>query len=255
MSEPKIWSKGFVTADCLVTVSHSDAVKPALYDRDNASKWISDGANDDTTEVSIEVEFFEGLTAVDREIDRLLLINHNLKNWEFFTWDGEDWVSQAAETDDDEDTTLKTFTPVTTSKIRLVCDETQTADAEKFVGELIVAKETIALEDFDDISVRYRERSREMILADGTLHRIFTPWSANRTEKYECRFRLDNVIGTPRETLKSLCEAKASFLFYPESDFRPDEIFLVLWIGGYQEQYSSSIKGYGVSIPVEIKEI
>ncbi len=256
MAEPKILTKNYVGADDVITVSHGDGSKSYLYDRDKDSKWLTSGANDDATLASIEVEFFEGTTAVNRTIDRLLLINHNLANWDFYSWNGSAWVLQANENADAAGTTYKSFTPVTTSKVKLECDVTQIADAEKFIGELIVAAQLMDVgHDFKAYSVRYRERSKEIMLGDGSIHKMVTRWTKNRNQKYEARCSFEFVTEAERDTLKSICEARAPFLFYPESAQRPDEIFLVRWSAPWAEDYVSSYKGAGLEIRLEMREV
>jgi len=256
MAEPKILTKNYVSADCTITVSHSDAVKSYLHDRDKDSKWLSSGANDDATLISIEVVFKEGTTAVDRTISRLLLINHNLANWDFYSWNGSTWVLQANENTDAASTTYKSFTPVTTSKVKLECDVTQIADAEKFIGEMIVAAQQMDVgHDFKDYDVRYRERSREITLGDGSVHKMITRWTQNRNQKYEARAVLEFLSESERDTIKAICDTRQPFLFYPESAQRPDEIFLVRWNNPWSEEYVSSYKGAGLRITLEVKEV
>lgn len=256
MSEPKIWTKNYVSGDCTITVSHSDASKGYLYDRDKDAKWLTSGANSDATVASIEVVFKEGSTAVDRTIDKLLIVNHNLKNWDFYSWNGSSWVLQANENTDAATTTYKSFSPVTTSKVKLECDATQIADAEKFIGQLIVAALQMDVgHDFKTYDVRYRERSREIELGDGSKHKMITRWTTYRTQKYEARCAFEFVTEAERLTLKSICESRAPFLFYPESTQRPDEIFLVRWSDPWAEGYVSSYKGAGLLIPMNVKEV
>lgn len=256
MAEPKILTKNYVSADCTITVSHSDASKGYLYDRDKDSKWLTSGANDDAMVASIEVVFKEGSTAVDRTIDRLLLVNHNLANWDFYSWDGAAWVLQASENTDSASTTYKSFTAVTTAKVKIECDVTQVADAEKFIGEMIVAAEQMDVgHEFDNYNVRYRERSREIVLGDGSTHKMITRWTQNRNQKYEARATFLFVTEAERDTLKGICEARLPFLFYPESSQRPDEIFLVRWANPWAEEYVSSYKGAGLRIAMDVKEV
>ena len=58
MSEPKIYTKNYVSADDIFTVSHGSSASANLYDRDHDSKWVSSGAADDdtTTAATISVK-------------------------------------------------------------------------------------------------------------------------------------------------------------------------------------------------------
>lgn len=256
MSEPLILTKNYVNADDAITVSHGDGSKGYLYDRDKDSKWLTSGANDDATEVSIIVEFYEGTEAVERTIDRVLLINHNLKNWELEYWDGSAWQPLTSETTDGADVTFKSFSEQTTEKVRLLCTETQIADAEKFVGEFIVAALAVdPARDMEDYEVRFRERTNEMVMGDGSIHRTVTRWAQNRLQRYEARVRFSYIADAAREEFRALRDAGEAFLWYPESTTRPDEIWFVFWTSPYRERYVSSYKGAGIEIDLELKEV
>lgn len=264
MSEPRIFTKNYVSQDDTITVSHGDATKAYLYDRDNASQWMSSGANDDATQISIEVVFKEGSTAVDRTIDSFFLINHNLKNWDLEYWNGSAWAALANENADDGDYTFKSFGEVTTSKIRLLCDETQTADAEKAVGEMIACALQMdfgQLQDLVGMERRDRERTREITLGDGSEHRMVTLWTKNRATKYTMRATVmftdeaGQGWGEFRAQLKAIVDARRPFLWQPESVTHPDEVFLVRQEEPWSERYVSSYKGAGIEVPLSLSEV
>jgi hypothetical protein len=255
-SECLILTKNYVIADDTITVSHADAVKSYLYDRDKDSKWLSSGANNDATQISIEVVFKEGATAVNRAIDKLLLINHNLKTWNFDYWTGSAWTTLASESADAAATTYKSFSQVTTSKVRLLATATQTVNAEKYLGELIVAAVQVTpARDPEILEPRYRERSVEFPMGDGSEHKQVTRWTPNRTQKYGARVVFRLVSEAERLLLKAVCEARAKFLWYPEKTQRPDEIFLVRWSSPWSERYVNTYKGAGSEVSMDLKEV
>jgi hypothetical protein len=245
-----------VSGDCTITVSHGNGSKSNLYDRDKVSKWQTSGANNDATVVSIEVVFKEGSTAIDRAIDSLLLINHNLKNWDFYYWNGSSYVLLTGENTDSASTTFKSFSIVTTSKVKLEVDSTQTLNAEKFVGEMIVAALQVDIGEHLEpgYDVNNRERKKELLMGDGSIHTMTTRWSPNQTQKYEARVKFTYVLEALRTQFKAVCDARVPFLWYPESIYRPDDIFLVQWTTPWRERYMNPVKGVGVEIDAEFKE-
>lgn len=257
MAEPKFMDKNYVNEDDLITVSHGNGSKQYLFDRDNVSTWLTSGANDDATEVSIIVEFYEGELAVERDIDRALFINHNLKNYVLEYWDGAAWVELASDTTEDQDVTFLSFTEVTTTKIRLTATETQVADAEKFIGELIVTAELLALarEVEPNYEVRGREQMFEQVMGDGTIRRAVTRWAQNRVQRYEASGAFSFVSEADRADLKDIRDNGDPFLWYPESISRPDEIFYVHWTTPWTERYVTSYKGAGSEIPFKFVEV
>lgn len=256
MAEPKIFTKNYVNADSPVTASFGQASAANLFDRDRASKWQSSGANDDDQGIGIVVEFYEGATPVSRTIDTLMLLNHNLRHWALFAWDGSSWTlmtSDAATVDSD---TFASFTPYTTTKILLEADDTQVADAEKFIGELVVCALTLNVgRDLDSYEQKYRERSRELQLGDGGIHKQVTRWAQNRTQRYEARVGFRFVNEADRATLKALREVGEPFLWQPESTYRPTEIYLVHWSSPWSERYETGYKGSGIQVQLELREV
>lgn len=257
MSEPFLFTRNYVDDQSDVTVSHGSGSKSYLFDRDPDSQWVTSGANDDATEASVEVEFFEDGVSVERDIDRLLLINHNFKNWVAEYWNGSAWVTLTSEAADAASTTLKSFGQVSTTKVRVRVTETQVADAEKTLGELIIC--AILLDPGRDVEPDYqpkwREMSSEQIMGDGSLHKIVTRWAQNRVQRYEARVTFNFLSNADRLTLKAIRDGGVPFLWYPESIYRPAEIYFVEWSAPWSEQYVSSYKGSGTRVQMDLKEV
>lgn len=256
MAEPKFFSKNYVNAESIIVVNYGDGSKANLYDRDKDSKWQSSGANSNATTIGISVEFYKGSVAVNRTIDSLILLNHNLKRWTFYYWNGSAWVSLASETTDAAEHTAKSFNAVTTSKVKIECDQTQTADAEKFIGEMFVGEELLDLgEEITSYDVRYRDMGKETPLGDGGIHKMVTRWAQNRTQRYECTARFQFLDDDQRADLKDLRDSGEPFTWQPESTSRPEELFLVHWSTPWQEKYVTSYKGAGSEISMGLKEV
>lgn len=256
-TEPKIFSKNYVSDDCVIVVNYGDGSKANAYDRDNASLWQTSGANDDDVAATYEVEFYEGDVATPRLIDSFFVVNHNLKAWTLEYWNGTAWVTLATETVDAATTTFKSFTAVTASKIRLTATATQVADAEKHVGEIIAC--ALTLDVGSDIEGGYapscREQAKEVMLGDGSIHKAVSVFGQTRTQKYQAKVSFGYLSEVQRLALKAIREAGEPFLWQPESISRPSEIYLVHWANTWNEKYASTYKGAGVDVVLDLKEV
>ena len=256
MAEPKIYTKNYVFSDCVFTSSHGDTFMNRIYDRDRDSQWISSGADDDSTEVTLQVDFYEGGVVQTRTINRIILINHNLKDPTIEHWDGSDW--QTFDTGSALATSHNIFTNdgVSVTKIRIRCSTTQVADAEKAIGELIACNTNI---DFSQDVTSYQplgvSTETNIKLADGSNHRTVIKHTLNRSIKYEATFTFMYLTTAEVDELRQLKESGASFLFHPESSQRIDEIYYVNWIGQFKPKYVSPYKGAGYQFDMQVREI
>lgn len=256
MAEPKIYTKNYITRDCVITVSHGDGSKAYLYDRDQDSKWITSGANSDATDISIQIDFYEGTVAQNRTITRLFLLNHNLKTWDAEYWDGSAWQALTSETTDAASDTYKTFNSVTTAKIRLSCTATQTTNQEKYIGELIACALTLDIgRDLEQYDMKYREKVKEIALGDGSSHMAVTRFSPNRTQKYGANVRLIYLSAATVALLQAIKEAGEPFLWQPESTTVPSDIFFVHWAGPFDVHYVTTYKGAGYTLSAALREV
>lgn len=258
MAEPKIYKKNYVSADDTITVSHSDATKSKLYDRDIDSKWITSGANNDATPTTVQVDFYEGTVAIQRTIDTLLLVNHNLKNWKYEYWDGSAWQSLYTNATDSSSTRLVSHTQVTTYKVKITCNgATQTVNAEKYIGEFYSTLLTCDIgQDFNTYNPNFRSMAKEVKLGDGSIHRTFVRSAPNRTSKYEASAVIKLITDAKLATLYSIHELGEPFLWYPESTQRPTEMWYVHWYNVWRAQYSvPNYKGAGWDLTMELKEV
>jgi len=256
MSEPRIFTKNYVNSDDVITVSHGNGSKSNLYDFDRQSKWMTSGANDDDTLASIEVAFYEGSVVATRTIDRLMLLGHNLKTWTAYYWDGSAWQTWASETTDAAADTIKSCTSRATTKIKIECTATQVVDAEKYIGELIVCALTLDIgSDWESYNPKGRERSKEIVLGDGSIHKMTTRFTQYRTQKYEADVVFNFIAEATRDLLKAIREAGEPFLWQPESTTRPAEVYYVHWTTTWDEDYPTPVKSSGNKIQMHLKEV
>lgn len=258
MAEPRIYTKNYITGDNAYTISHGASTKANLYDYDKDTKFQTTGANDDATLVSIIVEFYEGTSAISRTIDAMFLLNHNLKNWTAYYWDGAAWQTWTSETGNTGANSIKTgLTSRTTSKIKIECDVTIVADAEKFIGEFMVCALRLDIgTDMMPYEGDWRDQAKELTMGDGSDHEILTRFTRNRTEKYGAKAVFDYLSESTLESLLSIKQTGQPFLWYPETTQRPDEIYLCRWKGRFNPRYSiPSVKTSGYHLEMEVREV
>lgn len=138
----KIFGENFVNENNDYAFLSGSALVANLYDQKRHTAWISSGS-DDLTEEYIEVTFknWQG-EAVERTIDRIILLGHNMKAGQLQYWDGAAWqdLIGGTITDNTETDNLIEVTQVTTYKFKIKMETTLDTDpdAEKYIGELKV---------------------------------------------------------------------------------------------------------------------
>lgn len=259
MAEPRFFTRNFLNVNCDITVSSGDAFKHRLYDKDKNSTWVTSGENSDATESSVIVVFKEGEDELERTIDTVILLNHNLEDPILEYWNGSAWTSLDSETDLTSGVaTVMEFNAVVTSRIRVRNSQTITTNQEKFIGELIAC--AVQLEFANDLNelaaydVSVAQKSFEIMLGDGSTHRTTVKHSPNRSSKFQTRIRVDYVEEEDLETLIAIRDAGSAFLFQPESTSRPDEVYLC-HLYSFSYKYVSTSKAAGFQISLDIREV
>lgn len=255
-AEPRIYTKNYVNADGVNTISHGSSAFANAYDGDKDSQWVSSGANSDSQDVTLEIEFYEGSRAIDRTIDRLILVNHNLKDYLIEYWDGSAWQTWLNVTGDVASTTIQTLTEHTISKMRLTAHTTQSVNAEKAIGEMIVC--ALQLDPARDLSVYevvFSENASVYRSGDGGVQKQVKRFSPNRFEKYEARVAFDFLSESVLDSFYSIKKNGLPFLWQPESVSRPDEIYYVNWTDAFKYKYLSQNKGAGFHLEFTVTEV
>lgn len=257
--EPKVFSKNYVNEDDTFVISHGSSEFVNAYDRDVDTQFIATGSETDGTVVTAEILFYDGVDAVSRDIDTIMLLNHNLKAWKLEYWDGAAWVAipEATFTTNVEANQVISFTQVTTSKVLLTATTTfLPADATKKIGELAICLHTLTLEkDFSSYKESHLDMSTEYEMIDGTVERAITKWTTNRFSKYGCKWGVRGISVTARDVLYAVKQEAAPFLWQPESLQRPYRIFYVHWTSVWTEEYYTDFKGTGIDVDATFKEV
>lgn len=150
-------SKCLVDDDTLITATSGEAAATRAIDRNPITYWRSVGSTDAT------VETLDITLSASRTFDRLLLLDHNWKQFTAQYWNGSTYVNFASvvgldgslgsisETVFSKDTAYYEFTPVTTDKVRITVTKTQVVDAQKYVAQIILTEELGTLTGYPKI--------------------------------------------------------------------------------------------------------
>lgn len=129
------------------TVTSGDSSKTYMLGWNRASRWYSIGSSDSITE-TIEV-----ILPGTKNCSRLAIVDTNLKQFTVSAWEnGDHWSvitvsagttaqASAIETAYALDTYYIEFANVETDRIKIEAVKTQTANQEKFIGQVIVTEE------------------------------------------------------------------------------------------------------------------
>ncbi len=256
-AEPKLFTKNYVNSESDLTFSSGSTLGERIADNDKNSQWISSGENSDATESTVVAIFKEGGVEVEKSIDTVILINHNLEDPIVEYWDGSAWQSFDSETDlTDGTATVFTHATVSTSRIKVRNSQTITTNQEKAIGELIACLSLVSFSR-DFVSYNFNlvpRKAFELPLGDGSIHRSVVMSSLNRSSKYEANVRFDFLTAAEIEILQGIKESADVVTWQPESIERPDEIYQVNWTGNFAPIYVTSYKGAGYRADFNFKE-
>jgi hypothetical protein len=254
-NEPQIFEKNYVNSDDAITSPYGGFVAN-FYDTDRLTQWGTTGAASDTTMATVDIVFYDGTVATNRDIDTILLANHNFKDWKLQTWTGTTWTDTLTVTGDSGSTTLRSFSLVNTSKIRLSCTATQTPNQEKALAELVVTKLILTFPvAMAGYTVRPRQRAKTLTFGDGSMAQVITNYTSYKSQKYECNAQFTFVPVSTWSTLSLLKESGRQFLWYPEPDDDPSNMYQVAWTSSLGRKYSTLYKGAGLDISMDLIEL
>lgn len=254
MAEPRIYSRNWIDANCVISSTHGGTTG-ALFDRGTSVQYVTTGANSDATTAEIIIEFYESGVSQTRTINGFFLLNHNLKTWELDRWNGSSWVEWQSLSADSSSSSYWELGNYAVTKARFTMTATKTANQEKAVGEIVLCGVTLAANDLASYDTKWREKTKEVVLGDGAIHRVMTRAVSGRNGRYEARCRWSYMSKAMRDNFKALKEAGQPFLWQPESVNVPEEVYYVHWTNAWDDKYMSNFKGAGYEIVMDLKEV
>lgn len=201
----------------------------------------------------IEIQFYEGSVEVDRTINTFLLQNINLKEFKLQYEDsGGSWqnVTGAVFTDNALTRILVEFSDITTGRMKLIMNKTITKSEEKKIGEFWLLDNLYDLTDAMDAyrpATLQKQGSFRLSSFNDTLW-----WLA---EKYKATVGLKRITLAELGQLKAIYDPHEPFVWFPEPESRPNEIYLVNWKSPWSEPYSSKYKGLGYDVSMVLEEV
>lgn len=243
-----VCGENFVNANCSVTVTSGDAYKGRLSDNKRATRYTSNGSSE-AAAVQVQVDFYDRVgVAVSRTFDRIILLNHNLKNFYVEYWNGTAWVSIAESvftTNAETDNYIAMAAPVSATSIRLTATHTIGAAAEKLIGEFMAClfktavRHVVVLDrnDWDD-GGSYR-------LDDGTLVTYM------RSTKFEAEVSLQQMSQATYLILEPLIRERASMVWILHYDFSAADIYHLVATEQPKTSVDPKMELYEMTFPVK----
>ncbi len=253
--------------DVSVLVTTGEASKEFPRDRKVFSKWTSIGSDDTTTE-TYEYRFDQAKT-----ITRLLLIENNFKAFQVEYWNGATYVDfasvvtkEGSQSDVTETTNTKTtnyyeFASVSTLRVRITVDTTQTVDAEKTMQQFIVTTETGTFEAFPGLRHTFEYAGSRKEGARGRTTTTLFDQVYKGSFEFQSYLRDADII-----LMRDLWEGKKEFLVYPcganEDQFnflqngnRLKDIYLVWFVGNFDPGYTRNVYTMGQNFTLNVEEV
>ena len=241
-----------------LSVQSNTALAAYLYNRDPLFQYVSTGYNNDATTTSIVISF-----ASTQTIDRIAMVNHNLKSFTMF-YNGATANTFALTTT--ADTTVSNYTSnsstsqywrttqVFATSVTLDLKSTIVANAEKAIGYFYVGNLTL---DFarDPDAASYKPlidpKQVKHELSDGgiRIHQIANKQTAQIKYKY--------ITETFRNSLKTIYDSYTPFVFAPFGTTTSwDGIFFeAVWPGTFDFfRYSDDAPSSGFSGTINLEE-
>lgn len=235
--------------------SANTALAKFLYDRKTNTKLQSSGSDDLTPEVWI---FDYG---ADKDIDRLLITNHNIKAGKIEYWNGAAYVDFSAAIAWSGNSTTQNyyeFTSVSTDKIRLTMDTTIAVDAEKSVGGFYAFEEigmlTTNPTKSDPI---FNESSKVYETSNAGNVYVFFGSKFKVVLKFKKAYTTDmTLIRTLKDRGKPffvyLCGGQADLV---EEGYRIQDIYLVNYVKDFKYKLVNALHNVGVKIDIDLREV
>lgn len=261
MSEPKILNAVHMP----ILIYYGFVETELLFDWHMYSFQKTNGTYTDGDKASVHFREYE----VYYPMSSVFLLNHNLKFNETSHYVlKEDIGNNVANVTFNEVTdsqglrhTIIKFPRIEPYELEVGFTKTETPNLEKTLGEMLITNEdTVQVKnDFYSYEERHREHMKEVVMGDGSIHRINAvkdmPYQHTKNLWYEasCEFRF--VSASDVEAFRKLKDLNAPFLFQPDSVYNPQKIYQVMWVSPWNVRYTSSVKGAGCTINMAVKEI
>lgn len=220
-----------------IIVSSGDATKHRLFDMVPSSRWQSAGSSDVVTE-TIEFGLWRPGARMSHDVVHIMVMNHNIEGLvvEHSNTNGAPWTTGYSKTDLAEKNTRITLAATAMDRIKVSMTTTQTADAEKAIGDIIVAGAAFQPGELFEYKVEPRRMQHKTAqMADGSLRGNLI-WRADDSASFwaaKCGWIMDpadyddsDAFDEAIESFRDYGIRGRQFLFLPQPGDRPEEVYL-----------------------------
>ena len=247
-----------ITAADNVATSNGQAAVDFLRNRNNTSGWATTDS-DDSAITSLEINMGSQV-----DVDTLILVNHNFKEFTIQYWNGSSYVDFSTpinQTTNAETTSRYQFTKVGTSKIKIIITATQIANDEKRMSQFIVTEILGTFEMQPEIKPQLDKNRKVTQYLSGKKN------IARSLESFTVDFTMNNVTSNNDLTLiETMFDSYFGFLVWlcggtqdqylsQRRGYRLEDVFLMNVANEYKPQYEESRYKHGLRVDVKLVEV
>lgn len=220
-----------------------------IFDRDTRTKWTTAGYLT-TTSTIFSVEF-----ATATSIDKIFLLNHNLKQFRIFYNSTTASVFSPDINETTNSATSKYYEVATTSvnSIQIQIDRAMTADTERTIGEFYVGSLMLAFTQNPNSSNYTPSVDREQVV-----HKMPNGGVAifNVADKFQATIKLRYITAAFETSLRNVYDTGTTFYFVPfgTTTSWDGAAFEVAWTGKYDFKYSANNVDAGFNGTIILEE-
>lgn len=248
-----------ITATDSVATSAGDTITDLLRNRKNTSSWVTTGS-DDTGNTTLIVDWSSA-----RDIDHIILVNHNFKAYTIKYWDGAtytDFPSAISSTNDTETTTKYEVTSTSTSKIQIIITGTQIADSEKIMAQLIITEELGQFDGWPIVSNPTLSKNRQITTMLSGKKNI-----VDSVGFFSCSLSVENlkndadltliesIYNRPEGVLLWLCGGDEAQFSSVRQGWRKQDLFLVRPSDELNNEFSKGLYVTGIKVQITLQEV
>ena len=253
-----------------ITASTNDGAAKFILDYNKHTLWESIGSNDITQE-TIEIELL-----TPQKINRLFIINHNLKKYNIKYWNGSAYVNftnaigmngevkgSITETTYSRSSSYYEFDEITTDAIYITMDATQIANQDKEIYGLYITEEIGTFEGFPRISRIKHDRSLRVAKAlsgKAIVQKSYevTEFSISfKTYPLQSDIDIVNTVHEIEETfLVWLCGGRVGTNYFRlvNRGYRPEDLYNMQIDKAISTDYEKGIYTNGINTSISLVE-
>lgn len=245
MALMELLKQNFLNTTTMVTCDSGTGTVSALFDRNPAVDYNTDGYGSNTSTILSVV--FDAPTVVSN----VSMQNINLKNFRIF-YDSTTANSLAVVSQNSHTSYYLSFASVTVNSINIQMDSAMAADTEKSIGELIVTERRVQFErnpSANNYNPELKKTRVKHVMPDGGVSIYYI------ADKFKTTLKWKYVTDTFRETLYDVFAEALPLYFipFPTATSWDGRAYEVVWTNDFDFTYdeNSKTQGQGGAITLE----